>query len=544
LSHWQAPKMSFRPKTSYDAVDKIWSSEREKSQFGSELSIGELIFQEMQRHPNDIAQISDSEGTILSRKDLLMNAIRIATFMRNLKLTQSDIVGFVGSNTTHITATAYACYFNGIATHSLNPSYLPEICEKLFDITKPRLIFCDGDVYDKVRAATSKIDVTIVTMRNHAKDAISIDEVLLTPAEEGFRPVSPELGSSHPLAILSTSGTTGTPKAVILSNTQNILHGYGNLTTADIQYAPSSLDWGSGLMTAVSSGVYSTKRIVSDKSFDPSDTLRIIEKYQVTWVQHSPGQMATMVVCSDFEKANLESLRYLNYTGGRCSREVQETLNKKLVNGCLHPSYGFSELGSFGCVNWSFDAKPDSVGRLAASYKLKIINDQGDKLGPNETGELCLNTGAHWPGYYGNPEASSQVYIDNWVHSGDLGYVDDDHFVYIVDRKKDMLKYQSNIYYPHELEEIISRMPGVAEVCVFGIWNRTNGDEAAASVVRKPNAQLSEEDVVEFVAQRTIAQFLKLHVGCLIVEDLKRSANGKTNRNANKEHFIQAKGIQ
>uniref|UniRef100_A0A6P4FDT3 Uncharacterized protein LOC108047832 n=1 Tax=Drosophila rhopaloa TaxID=1041015 RepID=A0A6P4FDT3_DRORH len=118
--------MAFQPKTDYDAVEKMWSSEREKPQFGESLSIGEIIFQEMRRHPKGIAQISDSEKTILLREDLLRNSIRIATYMRNLDLSQFDIVGIIANNSTHIAAVAYACFFNGIALHSLNSNYIPE----------------------------------------------------------------------------------------------------------------------------------------------------------------------------------------------------------------------------------------------------------------------------------------------------------------------------------------------------------------------------------------------------------------------------------
>jgi len=237
--------MSFQPRTNYDVVDKIWSSEKEEPQFEEDLSIGEIIFQEMVRDPKSVAQvctsnisygrfpdnldnllqISDSEKTILLREDLLNNAVRIATFMRKLGLTQTDIVGVIARNTTHVAAVAYACFFNGIAMHTLNSAYLPEIIEKLFLNTKPRIIFCDGDEYEKIRSATAKLNVKIVTMRNHPAGVLSIQEVLKTPAEEGFKPTPLNQGSAHPLAILSTSGTTGTPKAVIVSNSRTILSG-------------------------------------------------------------------------------------------------------------------------------------------------------------------------------------------------------------------------------------------------------------------------------------------------------------------------------
>ncbi|XP_034664850.1 luciferin 4-monooxygenase-like [Drosophila subobscura] len=528
----------------YDPVTKIWSCEEQRSQFGEDLSMGELIFQEMKRHPKDIAQISDSEKTILLREELLMNAMRIASYLRNLGLEQSDVVGIIARNTTHISAVAYACFFNGIAPHSLNIAYLPEIIEKLYNITKPRIVFCDGDEYEKVREATAKLDVKIVTMRNHPTNSIRIQDVLQTPVEEGFQPARLKLGNSQQMFILSSSGTTGTPKAITMSNCHKLLNGLNMLTTADVQYAASTLDWASGIAAAISAGVFSTKRIISERAFDPADTLRIIEEYKVTWMMQAPSHVAAIVGCPAIEVADLQSLRYFMYTGGRCTLETQLALRRRLGRDCLNFGYGFSELGCFCAVNWKFDEKPNSVGRLTSGLKVKILNESGDTVGPNEVGEVCVNTGAHWPGYYGSPEATKQVYDeDNWIHSGDLGCMDDDGFLYIVDRKKDLLKYQSNKYYPHELEELISQMPAVADVCAFGIWTETNGDEAAAAVVKKPSEQLTEQDVVEHVARHAKTGFLRLHAGALIVEQLQRSANGKTNRMATKQHFLQAKGI-
>ncbi|KAH8284004.1 hypothetical protein KR054_007028, partial [Drosophila jambulina] len=540
----QASIMPFEPKTSYNAEEKIWSSDKDKAQFGEDLSVGEIIFQEMLRHPKDIAQISEPDGTILLREDLLENSKRIATFMRNLELTQSDFVGVLAANSMHISAVAYACCFNGIAINAISPTYIEDVIQGLYEITQPRLIFCDGDVYEKVKAATAKFDVKFVSMQNHPAGVMTIQEVLQTEVQGEFKPASLKLGNSQPLAIFSTSGTTGTPRAAVATNDRKLFNGFTYLTTSDVQYTASRLDWGVGLLVTIVEGVYSTKRIISEKPLDPTETLKLLEKHQVTWLAQSPALAADLVSCPYFEEADLRSLRYHQITGGRCTMEVLKKLRRKLDGDFINFAYGSSELGSFACLNRHFDEKPSSVGRLSPGYKLKIINDQGEHLGPNEEGEVCIDTGSYWPGYYGNPEATALVYKDNWLHTGDLGYVDDDGFVYIVERKKDLLKYQSNKYYPHELEELISRMPGVVEACAFGIWNVTNGDEAAACIVRKPDVELTEQEVIDYVAQHANTQFLRLHSGCLIVDALKRSPNGKTNRMANKKHFIEAKGIQ
>lgn len=162
---------------------------------------------------------------MLTRGELFTNAKRVASYLRGLELLQTDIVGIVARNTTHNSAVAYGCYFSGIAYHALNINYEQATIQKLYGLTKPKVIFCDGDEYEKVRAATAKLDVRIVTMRNHPAGSISIDEVLQTPVEQDFKPARLEQGNNQTLVIMCSSGTTGTPKAVTVTNSHKILNG-------------------------------------------------------------------------------------------------------------------------------------------------------------------------------------------------------------------------------------------------------------------------------------------------------------------------------
>ncbi|EDW16083.1 4-coumarate--CoA ligase 1 [Drosophila mojavensis] len=534
--------MPYKPENTYDADRRIWSGQEERHYFAPELSIGEIIFHEMRRHPKLIAQISVTENTVLTREEIHLNSMCVASYLRSLGLLQSDVVGIIARNTTHIFAVTYGCFFNGIPFHALNISYEQATIEKLFNITKPSIIFCDGEDYEKVKAATAELEVKIVTMRNHQMGSISIDEVLATPVEENFKPAHLEQGNLQTLAILCSSGTTGTPKAVTITNSRKILNTSPDLTTADVQYTHSTLDWVTGLLTTVTSGVYSTKRIIADNPFDPAHLLQIIAEHKVTWLIQAPSHLAMIANCPEFEKADLLSIRTYLYGGGRCSLEAQHKIRSRLRNDCMHLAYGFTEVGSAVSKNDHFDKKPNSVGRVMDGFKLKIIDDQGKPLGPNEVGEVCVYSGQYWPGYYGNPKESHSVRDSAlWFHSGDLGYMDDDGFLYIVERKKEMLKYQNIMYYPHEIEDVIAQMPQVAEVCVFGIWNEYNGDEAAAAVIKKIGSTLHAQDVVDFVKQHTSAKYKQLHGGAIIVDELKRTANGKTNRQATKAYFLEVK---
>ncbi|XP_034660546.1 luciferin 4-monooxygenase-like [Drosophila subobscura] len=539
--------MLYVPATSYDKDLKIWSGDEIKEYFAPNLSIGEIIFHEMRRHPKLIAQISTTEETILTREELHSNAMHVASYMRSRGLLQSDIVGIIARNTTHIPAVAYGCFFNGIAFHSLNIAYDRGTIEKLFSITRPRIIFCDGDEYEKVREATQHLEnVEIATMRNHPEGGSTpIQQILSSPIEDNFLPVRLEQGIDQTLAILCSSGTTGTPKAVTLTNSRKILAGCHSLTTSDVQYTYSSLDWISGVLTTITSGVYSTTRIITDNVYDPVYLLRLIEDRKITWTLQAPSHMAMMVNCPEFESTDFSSIRYFLFGGGRASVETQKLIRSRLSRDGLIFMYGLTELGAMATMNVHFDEKPNSVGRLLSGLKAKIVSEEGESLDPDELGEVCIRNGQHWAGYYGNQQETRKIRDPQlWFHTGDLGYMDYDGFLYIVERKKDMLKYLGMMYYPNDIETIISEMPEVAEVCVFGVWDQVNGDEAVAAVVKRQGKELKAQDIVDYVRDHTEVKYKQLNGGAIIMEELKRSPNGKTNRIATKEYFLNIKGRQ
>ncbi|XP_060664592.1 uncharacterized protein LOC132797099 [Drosophila nasuta] len=532
--------MKYTPEISYNSDEKVWIGKKPPTYFSPDLSVGQVIFHEMKRHPKLVAQISVTENTVLTREELLLNSMRVASYLRNLGLEQSDIIGIIARNTTHLFAVAYACFFNGMAFHSANVNYEQDNINTLYDITTPKIIFCDGDEYEKVKEATKHLNLKIVTMRNHKDGSISIDEVLATPVDPLFQPARLEQGMNQTLAILCSSGTTGTPKAVTIPNEEAIKNVLDYVNTSDVLFTTSALDWVSGFLITLTSGVQSALRIITDQPFNASHVLRLIKKYKVTLIMQPPPQMAQMVNCPEFKEDYLDSVLYYFYGGSGCSLEVENRFRGTLSPKCmLIFGYGFTEFRAGIISNYHFDQKPGSVGRPIDDVKLKIINEQNEPQGPNIVGELCVYSDRYWAGYYGNPEESRKFRDSNlWYHTGDLGYIDEDGFLFIVDRKKDMLKYQNIMYYPNEIEKIISEMPEVSEVCIFGVLNDLNDDEAAAAVVKKVEAQLEPQDVVNYVAKRIHADYLQLHGGVFIVENLKRLSNGKTDRRATKAYCL------
>ncbi|EDW75909.2 uncharacterized protein Dwil_GK15191 [Drosophila willistoni] len=369
--------MHFRS-IAYDAKSKIWSnSSPQTDYFAPDLSIGEIIFHEMRRHPQLIAQISDTEKTILTRENLQMNSMRVASYMRKLRLQQSDIV------------------------------------------------------------------------------------------------------------------------------------------------------------------VYSTTRIIADDEFDPSRELHRIEKYKVTWWRLSPIMVIGLEKTEKFHKTNFASVDYCIIGGDRCPVPVVERFRNRLKAKSVALTYGLSEFGFMVTTNFHLDIKPTSVGCLQCGYKLKILDEQGKILGPNEVGEVLMYSGQYWGGYYGNPEETQRVYdSERWYHTGDMGYVDNDGFLYIIDRKEDMLRYNLSTYFPNEIQNVIEQISDVVEVCVFGLCMDANADIPAAVVVKKKGSKLQAQDVVDYVKEHVEENYKHMDGKVLIVENLIRALGGKINRRVNKEYFL------
>ncbi|TDG46909.1 hypothetical protein AWZ03_006613 [Drosophila navojoa] len=535
--------LNANPTTSYNAELKIWSGAREQSYYNDDLTIGQIIFRQLQSDPHRIFQISHSERTRLTRSQMLHNAAKVSLYLKAQGfVAETDIVGLLARNSTHLAAVAYGCLFNGTPFHAINPSLEEQTIRQLFDITKPRLICCDALDYEKLRNIASALNVPIIIIHGRIAGVTSIQELLQASIPEDYEPSQFERGIDRIMAILCSSGTTGTPKAVTISNSRQIFESHRYLNSNDIQYAPSTLDWLTGLVTLITAGVYGTVRLISQQAFSAEHFLSMCEQEGVSWAVVAASHIAMLANCPATDVRQLRSLRHLLFAGGHT---LVATLNKMQGylrgEGILRNAYGMTELGACVSCNYTTHSKPKSVGRLLGNIRMRVVGESAVSLGPNEQGELYCHNGQHWSGYYGNAAATAEMQDKGgWFHTGDVGYFDEDNYLHIVERKKDMLKYLGMMYYPHEIEEVIAQMPQVAEVCVFGIWNETEGDAAAASVVPKPNAQLSAAQVIAFVAQHIAVNYKQLNGGAQIVPQLAKSANGKVNRQAVKAAYLKS----
>lgn len=305
---------------------------------------------------------------------------------------------------------------------------------------------------------------------------------------------------------------------------------YRTLETNDVMFCFSSLYWLSGFGTLIATTIRGATRIITTESFSPELLLRIVEKYKVTVVLSSPTYVALLLQNERLRQSSLSSIKRYWCGGSFVAKELCEELNKYLINGTIQVAYGMTEIAGILTLNNS-KHNLRSVGKLGLNSKVKIIDDNGQQCGVNETGEICCMPLFPFLGYYGDEENTKQILDEEgWIHTGDAGYFDPDGFLYIVDRKKDILKYMNYQISPTEIESIILNCAGVSNVCVVGVPDLVRIDLPAAVIVRSNlGPKITSEEIQQIVKEKC-SDFKQLRGGVYFVDTLPLTPSGKVLR--------------
>ncbi|XP_017856875.1 PREDICTED: 4-coumarate--CoA ligase 1-like [Drosophila arizonae] len=529
--------------SNWNSVDKTWSGSPRSSIYDYNTSAGRIIFNTMMNWPKKVLQISDSDGVIVTCEQALTWAIRIAQFFKKRGLDHTSVIGIAAANTTYVMPLAVACLFNATPFHAISPLFEEETIKFMFEITKPKLIFCDKEQYNKIVEATKGWSPEVYTVSEPLEGKPSIQSLLEpTTTEKFYRPEPLKTGGDQTVVILCSSGTTGMPKAVCISNCvfmqDNLL-----VNSETIYFLQSGLDWISGLWAFMFCVVFGSTRIISNKPFSPENIVNLVQKYKINYITLAPVQLAVLATSPAAKPYALSSLRNVNYGGSILSDATLKRIKELCKNAIITSAYAMTEVGvitlNVGVQNASATGKP------MAGMTIRIVDEDGRNLAHNEVGEILVHTGMHWNGYYGNPVATSHILdFKGWIHTGDLGYFNDDNLLNVIDRKKAMLKFQGIHYWPTEIENVIRELPQVRDVCVVGIPDDVLGDVAAALVMKVPGSNLSEQDISNHVAKRFVPTHKHLHAGVRFVDKLPVNNNGKIIRIAARDLYKSLSGTE
>ncbi|KAH8288441.1 hypothetical protein KR054_002717, partial [Drosophila jambulina] len=523
--------------TSYDSEERVWSGSKRVYAVSFETSIGLVIFNTARNWPKKVCQINDADGVAVTFDEAITWAIRIAQIFKKKELEYPDIIGLAVRNSTYVMSLAVACFLNGTPFHAVNPAMDEATIKHVFSITKPKIIFCDGEEYEKVLAATTEWQPEILTVTTPIEGVSHIESLLDPTSTEAFYQPEPlKEGAEQTMAILCSSGTTGLPKAACISN--RALHlNFNRLNSESVTFIYSGIDWTSGLSMLVVGTVIGGARIITNKPYSPNHFVKLVEKYKINSVVLAPRHMSALINYPGASKEALASLKTIGYTGGIATMTTLQRVQELCPSAMLISLYGMTETSEIS-LNLGLE-NGNCAGRPMPGVKIRIVDEDGKSLGCKDVGEIYVHNGRPWKGYFGNPMETRRMQDpQGWFHTGDMGYFNEQNRLFIVERKKEIRKYQGNQYLPSQIEDVISELPQVEEVCVVSIYEERHGDAAGALVVKRKGVTITAQEITDHVARRLPAIQKQLHAGVKFTDKLPFNSNGKILRKAALEDFV------
>ena len=342
-----------------------------------------------------------------------------------------------------------------------------------------------------------------------------------------------------PFAVMLTSGTTGFPKGCLATQRTFVFHCINNaiekgLGAHDKAILSSPIYFNAGRSFTLGI-IYFGGTMILHERFDAEEVLKTIEREKVTYVGAVPTMCERMLHVLETEPYNTSSLRCLAITGGKVHPAVLEALKKNLTPN-IYRTYASTDSGQMAISKPDdIAAKAHAAGRPVWCVDLRIVDENDKPVRVGEVGEIICKSPLSTHGYYKNPEATNASFRDGWFYTGDLGYFDEEGYLFVAGRKKDMVKSGGISIYPLEIESVIYSHPDILEAAVIGVPDPQWGEALKAVIVLKHGAKITGEELQQFCKDRLSSYKVPKSVD--FVSSLPHTEVGKVNKVKVREMF-------
>jgi long-chain acyl-CoA synthetase len=492
--------------------------------------------------PNHTAVVF--EGCRYTHRQFNSRVNRLANAMRALGLRQGDRVATILDNSLEVLEIYQAVAKTGIVVVPLSPLLRGESLVTLINDADTVAVITMRSMVAHVDAVRDRMDVP--SDRFILTDADDVtgyrDYHALASASSEDEPPGVEVSDDDPYNIIYSSGTTGDPKGIVHTHYVRMAYCTGFASSYRIKPESVILHAGSlvfnGSFLTLMPAFYLGATYVLMPGFDARKMIDLMRVEKVTHVLAVPSQIIALLAEADFDAVHLPGLEMICSVGASLHLQHKEALARRLPHR-FYELYGLTEGFVTILDRDDFPAKPGSVGVPPPLYEMRIVNEEDRDLPAGEVGEIVGRGPITMPGYYKRPNLTADALRGGWLHTGDLGYVDEDGFLYLVDRKKDLILSGGVNVYPRDIEEVVIQHPAVTEVAVFGAPDERWGESPIAAVRLEPPSGAKADEVREWVNARLGARFQKVRE-VVVLEEFPLSVAGKTLRRVIRENYIKA----
>ncbi len=499
-------------------------------QMSRQLLLGELVRRGAHKTPNVLAFVYENEK--VTYKQLEERTLHLAGWLQNKGIEIGEKVGMISKNNLAFVEIMFAAALAGGVSVPINFRLAPEEFAYIINNSDTKILFIEEEyveMIESIRHKLSNVEQIVVIGNVESSDMIPYKNIYQTSVN--YRSIDGLVNDEDDCMICYTSGTTGYPKGAVLSHKNLQMSALNSVVDSRISRGNRQLTVtplfhiaGVGNLL-ISCTVNGTTYI--HREFSPVKVLETIHNEKITGLFLVPAMWNFVMQVPNINEFDTTSVLRCSTGAAICPLEIKKKIMHHFPNAGIFDAFGQTEMSPTTTCLLPEDSlrKTDSVGQPVTNVEVRVVDENMNDVSVGEIGEIIYRGPTVMKGYYKNPEATAEAFSGGWFHSGDLVRMDEEGFIYVVDRKKDMIISGGENIYPAEVEAALYKHDAVLEVAVIGVPDAEWGESVKAYVVLKEGKTMTAEEVIQHCREHLASYKKPKFVEFL--DELPRNPSGK-----------------